>query len=516
MSIMESADSTLQDSVERCRELEEEVRHLREALARSQREARESEARQRALASSLPDLILRLSRDGTYLDAQGGRPELLYAPPEVFLGRNTRDIMPPDLARTMMLVIDQALATGEAQLLEHDLEMDGELRSFEARIVTSGADEVLVVVRDITSRRRAEEKQVKLQEAIRRSALEWRMTFDAIASPLLLLETDGRVVRMNEAARRLARLTYEAAIQQPVAALGEAQPWPGIAGLVGEVARTARIATTQGRDPEGRTWDISVSPMVGPDGQRWLVVVLLDITDLVKLQDSLRRSETMSAMGALVAGVSHEVRNPLFGISATLDAFESRFKDRTEYRRYFDVLQGEVKRLTELMQQLLDYGKPLRLELAAVAPQEIVDVAVGACLRLASQSGVEIGQAIEPGVPPLVADRNRLVQVFQNLVENAVQHSPRGSRIEVRVTPDRSDRPRILFLVTDRGPGFQPGDLPRIFEPFFTRRRGGTGLGLSIVQRIVEQHGGEIEAANLPEGGAVMRVRFLAAGEGAA
>lgn len=516
MSIMESVDSALRASRERCRELEEEVRRLREALARSQREARESEARQRALASSLPDLILRLSRDGTYLDAQGG-PGLLYAPPEAFLGRNTREVMPPDLAHTTMLMIDQALATGEMQFLEYDLEIAGEMGSFEARIVRSGSDEVLVLVRDITARRQAEEKQVKLQEAIRRSALEWRMTFDAIASPLLLLDTDGRVVRMNEAARRLAGLPYEAAIQQPVAALGETHPWPGVAGLVAEVARTARIATTQGRDPQGRTWDLSVSPMVGPDGQRWLVAVFLDITDLVKLQDSLRRSETMSAMGALVAGVSHEVRNPLFGISATLDAFEARFQDRTEYRRYFDVLQGEVRRLTELMQQLLDYGKPLRLELAAVAPREIVDVAVGACLRLARQNGVEIGQEIEPGVPPLMADRNRVVQVFQNLVENAVQHSPRGSRIGVRVARgngDPADRPRILFTVSDRGPGFQPDDLPRIFEPFFTRRRGGTGLGLSIVQRIVEQHGGDIEAANLPEGGAVMRVRFPAAEEG--
>jgi PAS domain S-box-containing protein len=514
MSIMESADSTLRDGAERCRALEEEVRHLREALARSQREARESAARQHALAASLPDLILVLSRDGTYLDAQGGRPDLLYAPREAFLGRNTRDIMPPELARTTVLAIEQALATAEVQFLEYDLEVGGELRSFEARIVKSGADEVVAVVRDITSRRRVEEKQVKLQEAIRRSALEWRTTFDAIASPLLLLETDGRVVRMNEAARRLAHRPYEAAIQQPVAALGDVPPWPGVAGLVAEVARTSRVATTQGRDGRGRTWDMSVSPMVGPGGERWLVVVLLDITDLVKLQDSLRRSETMSAMGALVAGVSHEVRNPLFGISATLDAFEARFRDRSEYRRYFDVLQGEVKRLTELMQQLLDYGKPLRLELAAVSPREIVDLAVGACLHLARQSGVEIAPEIDPGIPPLVADRNRLVQVFQNLVENAVQHSARGGRIEVRV--DRPERPRIRFTVADNGPGFQPGDLPRIFEPFFTRRRGGTGLGLSIVQRIVEQHGGEIEAANLPAGGAVMQVSFPIVQEGPA
>jgi PAS domain S-box-containing protein len=362
-------------------------------------------------------------------------------------------------------------------------------------------------------RRETEEKQARLREAIRRSALEWRMTFDAIGSPLLLLETDGRVVRMNEAARALAGVSYEEVIQQPVRRMGDASPWPALASLVAEAAQSFQVTTRQERDagdPQGRTWDLSVSPMVGPDGQRQLVVVLLDITDLVKLQESLRRSETMSAMGALVAGVSHEVRNPLFGISATLDAFEARFQDRSEYRRYFDVLQGEVKRLTALMQQLLDYGKPLRLDLAEVPAREIVDAAVDTCMRLALNAGVEVAAEVEPGVPDLRVDRSRVVQVFQNLVDNAIRHSPRGGRITFRASRcglgPAEELPAVRFRVEDCGSGIPPEDLEHVFEPFYTRRRGGTGLGLSIVQRIVEQHGGEIAAANLPGGGAVVTV----------
>lgn len=392
-----------------------------------------------------------------------------------------------------------AVALGEAQ---------EQLRLVESAVQQARSEE--------QGRREAEEKQARLREAIRRSALEWRMTFDAIASPLLLLEADGRIVRMNEAARSLAGVPFEAVIRQPVRKLGEASPWPALADLVDEVARTFQLTTYQ--EPatgDGRTWDLSVCPMVGPDGQRQLVVVLLDITDLVRLQESLRRSETMSAMGALVAGVSHEVRNPLFGISATLDAFEARFQDRTEYRRYFDVLQGEVKRLTELMQQLLDYGKPLRLDLAEVPPRELVEVAVDTCMRLALTTGVEIVAEVEPGVPDLRVDRNRLVQVFQNLVDNALRHSPRGGRIAFRAVrcpreklekPEHPERPGVRFTVEDGGPGIPAEDLAHVFEPFFTRRRGGTGLGLSIVQRIVEQHGGEVMAGNRPGGGAVMTV----------
>jgi signal transduction histidine kinase len=106
-------------------------------------------------------------------------------------------------------------------------------------------------------------------------------------------------------------------------------------------------------------------------------------------------------------------------------------------------------------------------------------------------------------------DRQRLVQVFQNLIENAIQHSLSGGCIVVEATEVPLDgRDWISYAIKDSGPGFNPEDLPRVFEPFFTRRRGGTGLGMSIVQRIVEEHGGSIVAGNRPEGGAVIVVRF--------
>jgi signal transduction histidine kinase len=106
--------------------------------------------------------------------------------------------------------------------------------------------------------------------------------------------------------------------------------------------------------------------------------------------------------------------------------------------------------------------------------------------------------------------RQRLVQVFQNLLENAIQHSPPGGCVVVETEEVSLDgRDWIAYRIKDAGSGFRGEDLPRIFEPFFTRRRGGTGLGLSIVQRIVEEHGGDITAGNCPEGGgAVMVVRL--------
>jgi signal transduction histidine kinase len=105
-------------------------------------------------------------------------------------------------------------------------------------------------------------------------------------------------------------------------------------------------------------------------------------------------------------------------------------------------------------------------------------------------------------------DRTRLMRVFENLLENAIQHSPRGGQVSVEVRRADGSVDAIECVVEDSGPGIAAEDLPHVFEPFFTRRKGGTGLGLSIVQRIVEQHGGEVLVANRPHGGTAVTVRL--------
>jgi signal transduction histidine kinase len=117
-------------------------------------------------------------------------------------------------------------------------------------------------------------------------------------------------------------------------------------------------------------------------------------------------------------------------------------------------------------------------------------------------------------LPRVVMDHSRMVQVVQNLLQNAIEHAGRDGRVllEARAHHSRSGDERVRLSVHDTGPGFQEADIPRLFEPFFTRRRGGTGLGLSIVQRIVEQTGGRVTAQNHSEGGALVTID-LPAGE---
>jgi len=217
----------------------------------------------------------------------------------------------------------------------------------------------------------------------------------------------------------------------------------------------------------------------------------------------------MSLLGSLVAGVAHEVRNPLFGISSILDAFETRFSDRTEYLRYTNVLRDEIGRMTVLMEELLEYGKPFRSDLYLVPIEEMIGRSIRACLPAAEVARVTLVDNILDPLPQIKLDRRRLSKVFVNLIENAIQHSPAGGVVTVearRIAEGKQEW--IQVAIKDQGSGISQQDIQKIFEPFFSKRRGGTGLGLAIAQRIMEEHLGKLVAGNNPEGGACMVARF--------
>jgi signal transduction histidine kinase len=255
------------------------------------------------------------------------------------------------------------------------------------------------------------------------------------------------------------------------------------------------------------TWELSVSRFETPPPENSLfILVARDITPVVELQESVMKSQSMSAMGALVAGVAHEVRNPLFAISATLDAFDLRFRDQDAYKKYAQALRMQLDRMNDLMHDLLDYGKPAVYVIRDVPLEEVVGEAIRICSDHAARRSVRLSYGEEKALPAVRVDRSRTVQVFVNLIENAIEHSPPGG---VRIRAERSDDERtIRCSIEDEGPGFRPDDLPRVFEPFFTRRQGGTGLGLSIVRRIVTEQGGTVIPSNRPGAGACVTLTF--------
>src|SRR2546429_37936 len=359
-------------------------------------------------------------------------------------------------------------------------------------------------------RRRAEEGHRKLQAEARKSAGDWLHTFDALQFPIFILDLGGTALQANRAASELSGLALEEMDRRPIASLGSGGLWSKAGQLAAAIRDTREPISVEAQDAgSGRTWEVTANMFTEPgiDEPR-ILIVIREITQMMKLQESLRRTATMSAMGSLVAGVAHEVRNPIFGISSTLDAMEARLGTRQEYENYVRILRGELDRISRLMRDLLEYGKPFEFRLSPHPIAKVIEQAVDACSPQAKAAGVEIRVDIRNGSPQVRMDPDRLRIVFRNLLENAVQHSPSGGNVSVEVRKNDSDRTWVACVVGDSGTVFPAEALGRAFEPFFTLRKGGTGLGLAIAQRTVEEHGGAISADNRSKGGAGVRVRL--------
>ncbi len=409
---------------------------------------------------------------------------------------------------------------GEAQSAEYPVALPGNPWVSALFSPLHGPDGELsgavLLVSDVTERKQAEADRARLETALLAAASDWKTTFDAVDVLIVVLDAGGGVARLNRAAVELAGVSYGKSLGRPLLEIAHGEPWETGAALATRLLEPgSRVAEVARDRATGRVWGLSVTRFSNPEGgEDRVVIVGRDITPVVRLEESLRRKEHMSVMGALVAGVAHEVRNPLFGISSTVDAFEARFGDVEKHQRYLSTLRTQVDRLRQLMSDLLEYGKPLTSEPTPESVAEIVGEAVRSCELLARRSNVRVEDATQGELPRVVMDRSRMVQVVQNLLQNAIEHAGRDGRVllEARAHRSRSGDERVRLSVHDTGPGFQEADIPRLFEPFFTRRRGGTGLGLSIVQRIVEQTGGRVTAQNHSEGGALVTID-LPAGE---
>ena len=377
---------------------------------------------------------------------------------------------------------------------------------------THQLETVIATLRDEIRERERAEALLRLSEERAVAVI------DAVIDGVVTFDEDGFVETMNPAAEGIFGWREHALVGRPVLALAAEPHATGYREFFARARDDAGIIGTK-REMDGMRRDGTVFPMevafseMRLGTRRLFIATVRDLSEkrraeqeFARLQTELRRNEIMAMIGSLVAGFAHEARNPLFGISAVLDALAARFGEGSEYAEHFTLLRRDVKRLNDLMHDLLEFGRPsAEGELTPRPLAPVLGDAVAECAALCADREVTV-EIPAPGDDLRVAMNGRLVRAVQNLLQNAIQFSPHGSTVTLACT---ADQPGVVSCtVRDRGPGLAPADLPRLFEPFYTRRRGGTGLGLAIVQRIVEEHHGTITADNHPEGGAVITVRL--------
>lgn len=211
------------------------------------------------------------------------------------------------------------------------------------------------------------------------------------------------------------------------------------------------------------------------------------------LEEQLEKSSRLAALGSLVAGVAHEIRNPLGIIKATVQVMQDEFREQAQMQEYLTVLNEQVDRQNKIIRELLDYAKPVPPVFQVVDVNDILKNVLGFSKLFFQQHNVDTDIILADGILKIDVDVEKLKQAFLNLIFNAVEAMPEGGTLTVRTFSDKNG---INIEFTDNGRGIPAADLDKLFDPFFTTKNTGTGLGLAMVHKIIELHRGKIQVSS--------------------
>ena len=346
-------------------------------------------------------------------------------------------------------------------------------------------------------------------------------TFNSLVDLVAVVDGDMRVVQSNEAFASRVGATRQQVIGQHLADLVSADTLAYVECPEPQDASTP----AQRRVDDGRlkgTFLLTATPLTREDGTTTgRVLVARDITQQTRLEaeraalrERLAQSAKLASLGQFVAGIAHEMNNPLQGVLGHLELLIDMTEAARPVRRELKQIYQEGERAAKIVHNLLVFTGSHRIDQHRVPIDRIVSRALASCSMQLQRSGIEVNRRKGARLRPVNADAMLLQQALVNILLNA-EHALRTSpqkRICVSTSPGRAPD-TVAVTVHDSGPGISDDVLPRIFDPFFTTKDvgQGTGLGLAITYGIVHEHGGTITAATAPEGGAVFRIELPAA-----
>jgi len=328
----------------------------------------------------------------------------------------------------------------------------------------------------------------------------------SIADGVIAVDRAGQVTALNPAAEAMIGVSAGEVIGKPYESLFK--PDGRFASPLLDTLKTGRQHVGVALDFPGtrQTLHLTVSSSVLRDSHGeaiGAVVVLKDLTEQQRLRTQIMRADRLAALGELVAGLAHEVRNPLTSIRGFMQFLESS-DDVTEWQRYAPLIVRQVDSLNRLVTELLEFGRPRP---PAFLPVQLNDLIREVSLLAGRKSNARIALYPAPGLPLVEADGEALKQVMLNLIINAVQATSETGTIAI-ATATAADGREAVITVTDDGEGIAPENIGKVFDPFFSTKPQGTGLGLAMAHRIVDAHHGTVAIASEPGAGTTVTLRI--------
>ena len=337
----------------------------------------------------------------------------------------------------------------------------------------------------------------------------------SLQDAVVVVDPGGRIRSVNQAAEELIGLSAHPLNDRPFEqAFPHDRPLQELVRKTLDSGRTRTDFDARLTRSDGSQVVVSaVGSLIRDAGgeARGVVLALRDQTRIRDLEERLSRSDRLAALGTVAAGVAHEIRNPLAGLRGAAQLLEGERDFPPAFKEYTSVIIKEVDRLAAIVETLLSFASPRAPVLRPYNLHQSLDSVLFLEQAPLRDRGVSVQRVYDPQLPEILADPAEIRQLFLNLIRNGVEAMPGGGELTLRTRYERSSQrcgglSVAVAEIIDQGVGFDPEIERHLFTPFFTTKEGGTGLGLAICLRIVEDHGGAMEAASQPGKGSSFRV----------
>jgi two-component system NtrC family sensor kinase len=362
-----------------------------------------------------------------------------------------------------------------------------------------------------------------LFEEISKEKKEWEKTFDAITDMVWIEDGRQRVLRANQTLLSLSGFSAKEITGKQCRELFESIGIHHMECICKDTILTKRPSFRELKGTGRSTFHFWAYPLIDEEGQLYAVVhYLKDVTEQKQLEQQLIRSEKLASLGTLVAGIAHEINNPLGIIAGYSEALLDRAKEKSllenkefeDFPEYLTTIHNEIFRCKRILRSLLDFARPSAGTSREIDINELIKEVILLVNHRAKKLNHHIELKLNRDLPKMYAEPGSLRQLFMNIIINSMYFTPERGSIVITSEMDETPQNRgmIRISIADTGSGIPEDIAGKIFDPFFTTKPvgEGTGLGLSICHKIVEDHGGSIDVESQVNKGTTVIIRLPA------